>query len=95
MLFNLTGTMSVSNDATFYFSLRILSTSCAEDVPTFRRTLVTYWVSGSTSKQDVTTLTNTKLRIRQEPQKLKEIVMTNTKLKIRAFSMFSFGYFEP
>jgi len=35
----LTKTTSVSNTATFYFSLRILSISHAEDVPTFRRTL--------------------------------------------------------
>ena len=83
----------MSNNATFYFSLRILSTSRAD--VTFRRTLVIYWVSESASKQDATTLKNTKLWIRQEPQKLKEIVMTNAKFKIRALAMFSFGYFDP
>jgi len=85
----------VWSTASFYFSLRILSTSYAEDVPTFRRTLVIYRVSGSASKQDATTLTNTELRIRQEPQKLKDRFVTTAELKRRAISMHCFWIFRP
>jgi hypothetical protein len=55
-----------------------------------------YGESGRTSQQDATIHTNTELRIRQEPQNLKDWVVTTVKLKrSRASLMHSFGHFDP